>query len=197
MQFPHKSGVLLFFFVVGLSWTGRLSWRHGSSSNGLSQFDRSMSQRGRWHFPEDLPVIGCKPSKVHEHITLSNLRNSCCRRISTPQCCAYHVESPQPKIAAWAHAQELHATRLQGPLRHANSGAKGRYARLSIDTRCQCVLETEHDLGMMSLGRQGAVGVVGRQASHKRVDQLLLKRSRRLMLCNNLGFRLGDAAGTR
>src|SRR5215475_4866158 len=194
---PAQIGSAAFFFVVGLSWTGRVSWRHGSSSHGLSQFERSMSQRGGWHFPKDRTVIRSEAAKVRELVTLGNLRYTCCRRVSTLQRRTYHVESPQPNIAAGAHAQELHATCLQGPLRHANNIAKCRYARPSIDMSCQCVLEAEHDLGMMSLGRQGAVGVVGRQASHKRVDQLLLKRSRRLMLCNNLGFRLGDAAGTR
>ena len=63
--------------------------------------------------------------------------------------------------------------------------------------RYQCVLETEHDLCMMSLCRQTAVGVVCRQAGHKRVDEFLLKGSRRFLLGKNLRFRLGDTAGTR
>src|SRR5262249_21333645 len=107
------------------------------------------------------------------------------------------VESRQPKIAAWAHAQELPATRLQSPLQHPHSGAKGRYARLSSDTRCPWVLETEHDRSMASLCRQTAACICCHQPSYKRVDEFLLEGSCRFLVGKNLRFRLGDTAGTR
>src|SRR5262244_3355956 len=110
MQFPHKSSLRRF----SLSYEcHRLAASRGVTArlrNGLPQFDRSMSQRGRGHFPKDRTVIRSEPSKVRELVMSSNLRDTCCRRISTSQRGAYHVELPQPKIAAWAHAQELHAT---------------------------------------------------------------------------------------
>src|SRR5262245_40753828 len=92
---PAQIGSAAFFFVVGVSWTGRLSWRHGSSSNGLPQFDRSMSQRGRGHFSKDRTVNRSEPSKVRELLMLSSLRDTCCRRISTSQRGEEHAIAPR------------------------------------------------------------------------------------------------------
>ena len=53
-----------------------------------------MSQRGRGHFPKDRTVNRSEPSKVRELVMLSNLRDTCCRRISTSQRGEEHAIAP-------------------------------------------------------------------------------------------------------
>ena len=46
--------------------------------------------------------------------------------------------------------------------------------------RSQCILEPDHDIGVIPPGFELPVGIVGRQAIDQRVEQLLLKSPRDL-----------------
>src|SRR5262249_41465036 len=61
-----------------------------------------MSQRGRGHFSKDRTVNRSETSQGRELVTLSNLRDACCRRISTSQRGEEHAMAPRVHLhPAW------------------------------------------------------------------------------------------------
>jgi hypothetical protein len=134
-------------------------------------------QRGRGHFPEDGATGHGKAPELRELAASSNLSDACCCRVGTSQRRAGQVQSSQQKIAGTTHAQEFGAAHPQRALWHADSRAKRGHARPSADTRDQCILEPDHDVGVMSPGFEIDVGIIGRQAIDEHVKQFSSARA--------------------
>jgi hypothetical protein len=119
------------------------------------------------------------------------------RRVGIPQRAAHLLQSPQQQIPAGADPEKLGAARLQGSLPHADQLADFGHTPRPAGVFCHGLLEPEHDMRVMPLGRPAVERLGGGQTGDQCLDQILLNRSRDLGVRQDLGSCLGQPACLR
>jgi len=153
-------------------------------------------ESGRRHLAKLSPVRHGKAPELGKAVPLCKIGNGG-RRVGIPQRAAHLLQSPQQQIPAGADPEKLGAARLQGSLPHADQLADFGHTPRPAGVFCHGLLEPEHDMRVMPLGRPAVERLGGGQTGDQCLDQILLNRSRDLGVRQDLGSCLGQPACLR